>query len=181
MGYYCKGVFVVAEKFAVNDYVIYGKSGLCFVKEIKKMRMANGPLENYYILNSATGNAVTIYVPCNNEKLASKMRRPMTKDEIDEILSSAKGQQMLWIDNNNERADKFKAITDSENYRDWLLLASCLHMKKLEKHAIHKHLSGRDESTLKLLEKLIEDEFCYSLQLERSQVSEYIKEKFAVV
>ena len=52
----------MAEKFAVNDYVIYGKSGLCFVKEIKKMRMANGPLSEYYILNSATGNAVTIYV-----------------------------------------------------------------------------------------------------------------------
>ena len=50
-------------------------------------------------------------------------------------------------------------------------------MKKKEKHAANKHLSSRDENTLKLLEKLIEDEFCYSLGLERSQVSEYIKEK----
>ena len=73
----------MAEKFAVNDYVIYGKSGLCIVKEIKKMRMANGPLSEYYILNAASGNAVTIYVPCDKENLVSKMRRPMTKDEID--------------------------------------------------------------------------------------------------
>ena len=73
----------MTRKFDVNDYVIYGKSGLCFVKEIKKMRMANGPLSDYYILNSATGNAVTIYVPCDKENLVAKMRRPMTKEEID--------------------------------------------------------------------------------------------------
>ena len=170
----------MAERYAVNDYVIYGKSGLCYVKEIKKMSLANGPLAEYYILNGAKANSVTIYVPCDKENLVAKMRRPMTKDEIENILHSARGQEMLWIDNNIERAERFKEITDSENYRDWLLLASCLHMKKLEKHAMKKHLSGRDENTLKLLEKLIEEEFCYSLNLEKNQVAEYIKDKLSV-
>jgi len=170
----------MAEKFAVNDYVIYGKSGLCFVKEIKKMRMANGPLSEYYVLNSASGNAVTIYVPCDKENLVAKMRRPLTKDEIDEILAEAKGQHISWIDNNNERAEYFKKITDSDSYRDWLLLVSCIHMKKIEKAANNKHLSGKDESTLKLLEKLIEEEFCYSLNLERNQISEYIQKKLEI-
>ncbi|MBE6894041.1 MAG: hypothetical protein E7483_00325 [Ruminococcaceae bacterium] len=170
----------MAEKFAVNDYVIYGKSGLCFIKEIKKMRMANGPLSEYYILNSATGNAVTIYVPCDKENLVAKMRRPLTKNEIDEILEEAKGLQINWIDNNNERADYFKKITDSDNYRDWILLVSCMHIKKTEKLANGKHLSSKDESTLKLLEKLIEDEFCYSLNLDRNQISEYIQNKLNI-
>jgi len=170
----------MAEKFAVNDYVIYGKSGLCFVKEIKKMRMANGPLSEYYVLNSATGNAVTIYVPCDKENLVAKMRRPLTKDEIDEILEEAKGQHINWIDNNNERADYFKKITDGDNYRDWILLVSCIHIKKIEKLANGKHLSSKDENTLKLLERLIEDEFCYALQLDSNQVSKYIQEKLGI-
>lgn len=171
----------MASKFAVNDYVIYGKSGLCFVKEIKKMRMANGPMSEYYILNAVNGNAVTIYVPCDKENLVAKMRRPMTKEEINEVLESARGEKIAWIDNNNERNDRFKEICDGDNYRDWLLLASCLHIKKKEKHAANKHLSSRDENTLKLLEKLIEEEFCYSLQLERNQVSDYIREKLNIV
>ena len=170
----------MAERFAVNDYVIYGKSGLCIIKEIKRMRMANGPLEEYYILNAAAGNSVTIYVPCSKEHLVSKMRHPMTKEEIDEVLDSAKGQEIEWINNSFERNDRFKEITDSDNYRDWLLLASCLHLKKKEKLAANKHLSSRDENTLKLLEKLIEEEFCYSLKLERRQVSEYIKERLEI-
>ena len=170
----------MAKEFAVNDYVIYGKSGLCFVKEIKRMRMANGPMSEYYVLNSAVGNAVTIYVPCDKENLVAKMRRPMTREEIDGILVSAKGEEIKWVDNNNERADRFKEITDGENYRDWLLLASCLHLKKKEKQAANKHLSTRDENTLKLLEKLIEEEFCYSLGLERSQVTDYIREKLGI-
>ena len=31
----------MAEKFAVNDYVIYGKNGLCQISEIKTVNMAN--------------------------------------------------------------------------------------------------------------------------------------------
>lgn len=170
----------MAEKFNVNDYVIYGKSGLCFIKEIKKMRMANGPLSEYYILNSVSGNNVTIYVPCDKENLVAKMRKPLTKTEIDAILEDANGQQINWIDNNNERADYFKKITDNDNYRDWILLISCIHMKKAEKAANGKHLSSKDESTLKLLEKLIEDEFCHSLQLDSNQIGDYIKEKLNI-
>lgn len=169
----------MTEKFAVNDYVIYGKSGLCFIKEIKAVRMANTK-EEYYVLNSVNGNQVTIYVPCNNENLVSKMRRPMTKEEIDNILSDAKGHEIKWIDNNNERSEYFKKITDSDNYRDWVLLVSCIYLKKQEKLASGKHLSTHDENTLKLVEKLIQDEFCYSLNLDKTQVSQYIQEKLNI-
>lgn len=166
----------MSEKFAVNDHVIYGKSGLCFVKEIKTIQMS-GTKNQYYILNSVNGNEVTIYVPCSNETLVSKMRRPMTKEEIDFLLSSAKGEEIKWIDNNNERNEYFHSITESDNYKDWILLIGCIYLKKQEKLANGKHLSSHDESTLKLVEKLIQDEFCYSLNLDKSQVSEYIKNK----
>ena len=169
----------MAQKFAVNDYVIYGKSGLCQVIEIKTVHMANTKNE-YYVLNSVNGNQVTIYVPCSNEVLMTKMRYPMTKDEIDSLLVSTKGQEIKWIDNNNERNEYFHSITESENYKDWLLIIGCLYIKKQEKLANGKHLSSHDENTLKLLEKLIQDEFCYSLQLDKDQVSQYIKEKLDI-
>lgn len=166
----------MAEKFAVNDYVIYGKSGLCKVNEIKTVHMANTKNE-YYVLNAVNGNQVTIYVPCSNESLVSKMRRPMTKEEIDCLLVSAKGQEIKWIDNNNERNEYFHNITESDDYKSWILLVSCIYLKKKEKLASGKHLSSHDENTLKLVEKLIQDEFCYSLKLDKSQVSQYIKDK----
>ncbi|MBQ7006257.1 MAG: CarD family transcriptional regulator [Oscillospiraceae bacterium] len=169
----------MAEKFAVNDYVIYGKNGLCQISEIKTVHMANTKNE-YYVLNSVNGNQVTIYVPCCNEVLMAKMRYPMTKDEIDCLLLSVKGQEIKWIDNNNERNEYFHSITESENYKDWLLLIGCIYLKKQEKLAAGKHLSSHDENTLKLLEKLIEDEFCYSLQLDKNHVSSYIKEKLKI-
>ncbi|MBE6887413.1 MAG: hypothetical protein E7484_03215 [Ruminococcaceae bacterium] len=170
----------MTEKFAVNDYVIYGKSGLCKVSEIKTVHMANTK-NKYYVLNAVNGNQVTIYVPCNNTTLVSKMRLPMTKEEIDLLLSNTKGQEIKWIDNNNERNEYFHSIAESENYKDWLLLIGCIYMKKREKLAAGKHLSSHDENTLKLLEKLIEDEFCYSLQLDKNQVSNYIKEKLEIL
>ena len=167
----------MACEFAVNDYVVYGKSGLCIVKEIKQMSMAGGPLAQYYILGNAYENDVTIYVPCDKDNLVAKMRRPMTKEEIDNVLEHTKGQEINWIENSIERADYFKQIADSENYSDWLLLAACLHLRKTQRAAVGKHLAGRDESMLRLLEKLIEQEFCYSLQLKPEQLGRYIQER----
>lgn len=162
------------KKFAVNDYVIYGKSGLCVISEIKTVRITNIKNE-YYVLNAINGNQCTIYVPCHNQELVGKMRLPMTKAEIDDLLLSARGEEIKWIDNSNERNECFKQITDSEDYKNWILLISCLYCKKMEKLSGGKHLSLHDENTLKLLEKLVQDEFCYSLNLDKCQIAEYIQ------
>ncbi len=170
----------MAEKFEVDDFVIYGKNGLCSIKEIKKMRMANGPLSEYYVLSPESGSEVTIYVPCNKDDLVSKIRKPLTKAEIDEILEDAKKKNIDWIDNSNERSNYFKKIADSDNYRDWISMVSCIYLKKQEKINEGKHLSSKDESTLNLFEHLIEDEFCYSLNLSPKEVTNYIKTKLGI-
>lgn len=167
------------NKFSVNDCVVYGKSGLCKIIEIKKILVA-GKRDEYYILNSINENQVTIYVPCNNITLVSKMRYPMTAEQINNILLEAKGQHLPWIENRIERANYFNSITESENYRDWLLLVGCINLKKQEKRKNVKPLSSNDEKTLNLLEKLIEDEFCYSLNIEHSKIGEYIRQKLGI-
>ena len=71
--------------FQVNDMVLYGTNGVCKVVDIDE-RDCGGRMVEYYILKPIYAANSTIFVPVNNEKLTSKMRYVLTKEEIDTKL-----------------------------------------------------------------------------------------------
>ena len=99
----------------------------------------------------------------------------MTKDEIGSILQRAKGHEMEWIENKNARAEYFRKIVSSGNYSDMILMISCIYLKKKELESIGRKLWFSDEGVLNSTEKLIEEEFSFSLQLFGEQISSYIR------
>ena len=56
-----------------------------------------------------------------------------------------------------------------------LLMIRCIYMKKRELLPLGKKLPTTDENTLKAAEKLVEEEFAYSLELPRTDVGKYIR------
>lgn len=161
--------------FQKNDYVIYGKTGLCMIQDIKPLAFSNTDEKNYYILQPIHDKNETVFVPCYSEKLLSKMRRILTKEEIDTVLAEAKGKKLEWIDDKNARSDYFHQIISNGNQSDMLLVISCIYQNKKQREACGKKLCSGDERILQALEKLIEDEFAFSLRLSGEQVGEYIR------
>lgn len=169
-------------KFQKNDHVVYAKSGVCLISDIKPL-FFNGANDKdlYYILTPlSNNNGSVIYIPCNNETLVSKMQNILTAEEIDNLLESTKGKEIEWIDNRNQRATHFHSIASSANREDMLLLINCLYKKHLDKVAKGKKLSTSDENILKNSAHLIEEEFAFSLHLSNDEVKEYIKTKLGL-
>ena len=71
--------------FAMGDNVLYGADGVCTITE-HGMRDFFGSTREYYILKPNADPSGTVYVPADNPALVEKMRRLMTKEEIDGIL-----------------------------------------------------------------------------------------------
>lgn len=164
-------------QFQKNDHVVYGKTGLCVIQDIKPLTFSNMKENNYYILQPVHDKNETVFVPCNSPELTAKMRRIMTKEEIDTALSDARGKTMTWIDDRNARAEYFRQIITNGSQSDMLLVASCIYQNKKRRESCGKKLCSSDEHILQSLEKLIEDEFAYSLQLNGEQVEEYIRDR----
>ena len=118
-----------------------------------------------------------VYVPVDNEKLTKKMRRIMSKEEIDTILDNVRTQCIIWQDDRRRRMEQFKEILSAKNQQDMLLLASCIYTKKKELSALGKKLSASDEMILKETERFVNEEFAFSLKLSAGQAAEYIQEK----
>lgn len=82
--------------FQVGDYIVYGSSGVCEVKNVGTMDMsgiAKGRL--YYTLLPVYSNGSTIYTPVDNEKIV--MRKILTKEEAMERIRQIPEIEPLWI------------------------------------------------------------------------------------
>ena len=71
--------------FQVNDMIVYGAHGVCRIAEIEE-RDFNGSSIEYYILKPVYDEKATIFVPVLNDRLTAKMRRVLSKDEIEALI-----------------------------------------------------------------------------------------------
>ncbi len=165
-----------SKDFQVGRHVAYGTNGICVIEDIKPMTFAAGMKEKTYFILNPEGNASSkVFVPADNEKLVSKMRTIMTKDEIDELLIGIKGKEIKWESDRRFRSENFHEIMAKGVTEDMLLMIRCLYMKKKELADAGKNLPTTDGNTLKAAEKLVEEEFAYTLGIEPSEVTGYIR------
>ncbi|MBQ8502698.1 MAG: CarD family transcriptional regulator [Clostridia bacterium] len=169
----------MAEVFDVGSAVVYDVYGVCRVQEIKMMSFSRDKIkEKYYVLAPLNSAISTYYVPVNGEKLNKKLRRPFTVEQIHSLLDKVKDCDYGWIDNRQLRADSYHQILHEGVTSELLALIRCLFERKQELSEKGKNLSSTDEGVLSSAEKLINEEFAFSLGIESGEVSSYIKEYF---
>ena len=161
-----------------GDYVIYGTNGICKIDDIQKMTFPMETEEHtYYILKPISNKSSILFVPSNRPELVSKMRYILTRDEIDNILSSPKEKEMQWIEDKNARASMFKNMMREGSPEKLLKLIKCLYERKSYLLENGKKLTITDDNVLTSAEKLVCEEFAFALGIDEDKVAEYIKNK----
>ena len=160
--------------FDIGEYVSYGINGMCNIEDIRPMQLSQSVEKMmYYILRPESNPKSTIFVPVNNQKLVSKMREPMTKDEINAMLVRMKDRTLEWEKDVRFRTESFHEILNNGVNQDLILMIRCLHRKRQE---LGKKLPARDSNTLKTAERLVEEEFAHVLHIKCEEVSDYIRD-----
>lgn len=162
----------MSDATKIGTYVMYGKTGVCLVKE--QTTMAGGL---YYVLSPVSDSRSSVYVPCHNPDLLARMRPLLTREEIDALLSEVDTVRLAWIDDRNERAMLYRTITGSGDRKELVRLLACLMRKKQERIAIGKRLSSMDENFLQECVRLVQEEFSMVLGITAREVGSYIQER----
>ena len=163
--------------FDIGEYVSYGINGMCNIEDIRPMQLSQSVEKMmYYILRPESNPKSTIFVPVNNQKLVSKMREPMTKDEINAMLVRMKDRTLEWEKDVRFRTESFHEILNNGVSQDLILMIRCLHRKRQELVQLGKKLPARDSNTLKTAERLVEEEFAHVLHIKCEEVSDYIRD-----
>ena len=163
--------------FDIGEYVSYGINGMCNIEDIRPMQLSQSVEKMmYYILRPESNPKSTIFVPVNNQKLVSKMRELMTKDEINAMLVRKKDRTLEWEKDVRFRTESFHEILSNGVNQDLILMIRCLHRKRQELVQLGKKLPARDSNTLKTAERLVEEEFAHVLHIKCEEVSDYIRD-----
>lgn len=164
------------EEYKQGDFLVYDTYGICEIKSVKKMNFAKGtPMKNYYVLAPLNSPNSTFYLPVDNDELCHKLRNPLSESEIKKLLDESKDVLISWIDNRQNRNECFHQIIDSGITPELLALIRCLYSRRQELLSQGKKLSSTDEGLFSGAEKLVREEFAFSLGIDGDEVTNYIQ------
>lgn len=160
--------------YQIGETVLYGTEGVCRIGGTQEMKVG-GKKKPYYVLKPVYREGATVFVPMDNDALLSKMRRVLSAEEIDAILRSAAEEELLWIDDPNERKQEYSRILTCGDRRELVRLIRTLYLRRQELRAVGKHLRSGDDQLLRDAEKLLNDELALVLNIPQHEVPEYIR------
>ena len=162
----------MSDAAKIGTYVMYGKTGVCLIKE--QTTMSGG---QYYVLNPISDSRSSVYVPCDNPDLMARMRPLLQAKEIENLLSDADDVKLSWVEDRNERAMLCRTVLGGGDRKELVRLLCCLMRKKVERIELGKRLSAMDENFLQECVRLVQEEFSMVLGITEKEVGPYIQER----
>lgn len=150
--------------FKVDDVIIYGTQGVCRIVGIEEKALS-GVKKNYFVLKPVNDIGPTIFAPTDNEIVLKKMRKLLTKEEINILIDSMPDEKTAWISNVNERKELYKNLLTSGDHAALIQMIKAIYAHKKEREASGKRLHSMDENFFKDAERILYNEFQYVLQL----------------
>ena len=162
--------------FQINDVVVYGAQGVCKIVGMQEQKI-DGTNKTYFVLKPADDRGATFYVPTWNEKALAKMRKVMTKQDVDALIDSMPKKKPVWIANENERRETYKRILAGGNQAQIISMIQAIYLHKKEREAEGKRLHMSDEHFMKDAEQLLYNEWQYVLNVDKAGLMAYIFER----
>lgn len=160
--------------YQVGDQFIYGVHGICCIADLEQ-RSVGGRKILYYVLELRSGNGTRFYVPANNEAAVSKLRKLLTREELDALLSSEAVREDAWITDENQRKQVYRELIGSGDRARLVSMIGSLYRHKRSQEAAGRKFHLCDENFLRDAEKLLRSEFAEVLDIPQDQVGAYIR------
>lgn len=158
--------------FNVDDYIMYGKTGLCKVVDITNEKFINGEKRKYYILSPIYNNDTVIKIPLDNDKVP--MRKVISKGDMTALINDIPNMEILWIDDEKKRIAQFETMLKSGQCEELIKLIKSIKFSKKYARSIGKKLEKPDRDIMKEAERLLTEEFAIILNVYPNEASSYI-------
>ncbi len=166
--------------FGIGDFIVYGNTGVCEVKDITTISMKDVPEDRlYYLLSPIHRKESKIFTPVNSGKTV--MRAVMTKEEADALIEDIPGIEELWVSNDKLREEMYKETMKSCECRDWIKIIKTLYLRKQERLAQGKKTTAMDDRYLRLAEENLYSELSLALGVPKEEMEAYITKRMVAM
>ena len=165
--------------FKVGEYVVYGMSGVCRVDEIGPMSMSGMDSDKeYYTLTPIYTKGSRVFTPVDNQKIV--MREILSKDEICNLIDCMRSIEPIEVVDDKKRELAYKEALKSCDCTELIRIILTVQKRKEERLAQGKKMSACDERYLKSAQESLYGEFAIGLEIDKSEVEEYIEHRMEV-
>ncbi|MBQ3420243.1 MAG: CarD family transcriptional regulator [Romboutsia sp.] len=158
--------------FKINDYIMYGLTGVCKVMDITTETISSNIKKEYYVLHPVYGEDTIIKTPIDNKKIS--MRKIISKDDVISIINSMPTSETLWFEDEKIRNQEFKYILKSGKCEDLVKLIRSIYDNKIHMKSMGRKPRQSDDDIMKIAERLLNEEFATILNLQPNDSPSYI-------
>jgi CarD family transcriptional regulator len=158
--------------YNIGDYVVYGISGVCRFESIEKRNFEGVGEKEYCKLIPVETKGSAYYIP--TDTLEAKVRRPMTKDEVNAFIDDIPNINTDFEDDTNMRKADCRAVIQSGDFRRMIGMTRALYLFRERQKDKGKKMPMADEKNMHTAENIIYSEFAFVLGIHFEQVESYI-------
>lgn len=159
--------------YEIGDLIVYGINNVCEILDVGTLDISgidNGKL--YYTLDPVYTKGRTVYTPVDNKKVP--MRKILSKEEAVELIESIPTIDTLWVENEKQREEIYKQSLKKNECSEWIKVIKTLYLRKQERIAQGKNVTGTDGKYLTIAEENLYGELAISLGIPKDEVEDYI-------
>ncbi|MDO5562010.1 MAG: CarD family transcriptional regulator [Synergistaceae bacterium] len=160
--------------YKVDDYVVYRRSGVCRIVDIRRENFSSLGEKEYYVMKALCDERSKFYVPADLDVVEHCIRRVLSPDEVKTAIARAESLDDRWDDDSDTRTANFGRILAGGSSAEalWVLKALSLYKKKLKGE--NKKFYDSDSKLLNEAERIVTEEFSFVLGIKREDVIPYI-------
>jgi CarD family transcriptional regulator len=162
--------------FQVDDYVVYGSSGVCKVLEIGTPDIHGiDKSKLYYMLQPVYSKGSVIYIPVENEK--SNIRNVISKDEALSLINDIPNIDVIQVPNEKLQAVIYKETLRKNDCREWIKVIKTLYLKNQRRLSEGKKIGNSDMKYLHEAEESLYGELSIPLAIPKDEMEGFIADQ----
>lgn len=162
--------------FEIGEYVVCGNNGVCQIKDITSLSIGGiDKNRKYYILKPVYAGTSTIYIPVDT--LKSSMRKVISREEADDLVSSIPMIQVIPVNDEKTAESLYRECMQSNNCTEWIRLWKTLYFRKEKRLEKGHKVTAVDGKYIKLAEDNLCGELAIVLGISKQDVENVIISK----
>jgi CarD family transcriptional regulator len=160
--------------YKVGDLIVYGKTGVCRVEEIKPIDPEGSGEEVLYYTLVPLYRTGTAFVPVNSDKV--QLRPIISKKEVEDLINEIPSIDVKAYYNSSlsQLIDHYEKSLSSHSCLDLIKLTMSLYKKKRNLEEQNRKFGVVDGRFMKKAEELLFGEFAAVLEIPLEDVPDYI-------
>jgi len=152
----------IMKQFAVGEYLMHEKSGVCQVEEISERALqGKGSEKLYYSLQPIFEKSSQIITPVDTKV---RIRDVKSKDEMEALLDKVPTLEFIQEDNPRVIAEKFKEKIASFDTEELASVVKSIYLRKQMRMAAGKKAMSSDEKIMQNSGKRLFEEMAFAMK-----------------